>query len=279
MNCGVGQMNDLIFIYDDNNVFTDHSIKTNEFLRDDLSVDYVGGEDAIYVGLYKPFDTFYLELSEIAVGAPAFSYGYYNGTTYAPASQVKDDTSEWTRSGFISFDRPSDWTLTTVNGVEAYWLRIEANANFTAVIRGLNLVFADDLDLEKEMRDINRYLEKGDSSFIAYHVSARDEIMQTLKNGGYIKHLCLKNKIENASKWDLLEVGEVRQASKYMALSKIMFDVSQQTDDKYYQRHIHYTGMFGKAFDLYKMTFDSNDNGIIDDSEGLAVRAVKFNKV
>jgi len=99
------------------------------------------------------------------------------------------------------------------------------------------------------MRNIDALKAKGDNSFIAYHVASRNEIIQSLRNGGYSKRF--DDMAANITKWDILDLGEIRQASKYLALAKICFDISLNVDDKFYSKFRDYEGMFGAAFKLF----------------------------
>jgi hypothetical protein len=131
---------------------------------------------------------------------------------------------------------------------------------------GINIVYADDIDLEMEVRTIKDYLHVGDKSFIPYHVSARNFIVQSLRNGGNFKgKIGLKS--ENVTKWDVLDFGEIREAAKYLALANIFFDVSENNEDKSYQRYRDYKNSYGEAFKVYRMKLDLNDDGNIDSQD------------
>lgn len=261
-------MKDLMVLHDDNATFINHSIDSKNYLRDSYSVDFVAIEDKMYIGLYKPFNSFYIELKTPTIAAV---------NTFKIAGNVitiQDDTKSFTRSGFVSFEKPSDWNLETFNGIEAYWVELTSSADFTLEIQGLNLVFSDDNDLSQEVREIDKQLAKGDTSFIAYHLAARNEIVQTLRNGGLVKDS--NGVITNLTHWDILDRGEIKQAAKYLALAKIFFDVSKNNDDKSYKRFRDYEAMFGKAFNLYIMHIDKDDDGIKDESQDLRINSIEI---
>ena len=196
-----------MFLHDNNSVFADLSQDANEFLRDEFTVDFVAIEDVLYIGLYKPFNSVYFEFKTPLAGDLSFTI---NGNALA----VKDDTRNFLRSGFIEFDKPKDWILETINGIEAFWVKINSSIDFVSEIQGVNTVYADDNDLKENFRDINSFLAKGDISFIAYHVAARNEIIQRFRNGGFIKEdnsVVDGNRFANIGKWDLLDLGEMIQ--------------------------------------------------------------------
>lgn len=274
-------MKDLAFRHDDNGVFTKYDSQAKDYLRDSFAISFVAAEDALYLGLYKPFNQVYVEFETASVSEITPIVEISNGAGFETIS-FSDDTKGFTRSGFITWEREqSNWASQDVNSESMYWLRIRTAQDFTATFQGLNLVFADDNDLRAEIRAIDEYLAAGDSSFIAYHVSARDEIIQTLRNGGNVKRdeSSVDPKYMNITKWDLLDAGEIRQAAKYLALSKIFFDVSVNTDDKYYQRFRDYEGMYGMAFKLFRMSLDKDDDGIADADEILEINSIGVHKI
>ena len=111
-------------------------------------------------------------------------------------------------------------------------------------------------------------------------------MVQALRNGGYRKFEEINNitnitkKYMNITKWDLLELGEVREAAKYLALSKIFFDVSENVDDKDFQKYSEFKSMYGQAFDLFYLSLDKDDDGEIDDAtERLADNNIEILKL
>lgn len=253
-------MKDLYVIQDDNGVFNDYSRDAQDFLRDNFSLDFVALEDKLYIGLYKPFSDFYFELNS---GTGKTLTYKINGTIIT----IDDDTKDFSRSGFVKFAKPESWTAETINGVEGYWLEITSNLDFIDDIQGLNIVYADDNDLRTEIRNIDILLAKGDTSFIAYHQGVREEIIQTLRNGGNLK--MSGQEVQELTKWDLLDIGEIKNAAKYLCLAKIFFDVSKNNEDKYYARFRDFQGMYGNAFDTYVLKIDNKDDGTYEQEDDL----------
>lgn len=231
------------------------------------------------------------------------SAGLLNSTTQINLSD--EDVSKYTigQQFYMSFE-DSYHTVTSIDSTigsafiqfsPATTLDVPDNESLfsMASCRGMNIVFSDDNQLAGEIRTIQDYRFEEDSSFIAYQVSARDEIVQTLRNGGSSKIKDLNNidflpnsvyatktiKRENITKWDILDVGEITQASKYLALSKIFFDVSENVDDKQYARYRDYEGMYGASFKTYYLSLDKDDDGNIDNSEKMAPNWVRIHKV
>jgi hypothetical protein len=269
---------DLYFFIDDNGSFLDATQDAREYLRDPVSHDYVAAEDFIYVGLYKPFRDMYFEIGTALIGNTLIAE-YWDGSSWA-SLDIKDQTKSFARSGFISWQAPTDWAETTINTESLFYVRFSLSLDATLDITGANLVFANDVDLEKHQRDINMFLAKGDASFIAYHVSARDHIIQKLRNGGKRTRKENQEFWNNFTKWDVLDIDEVREAATHLALSKINFDIAENQDDKFYQKYLDHRGYYGSAFKLFSETYDLDDDGVIDlDSEKTRVRSVSIFKV
>jgi hypothetical protein len=256
-------MKELILIHKDDVTYIDHSKKL-DLLRDDFTIDYTTAEDELYLGLYKQFSQAYLELAEVANADVQMQFSYFNGSTWQPIN-ISDDTLGLTRSGFWKVEKPNDWASSMVNGKEAFWIKVTADT-FEAAFAGIDIVYSDDHDLKTEFRDALDYIAKGDRSLIAYHVAARNEIVNAMRVGGYsVPTELLNTNFKQFTKWDFLNPIEIKQASTYLALSKLMFDVSVNNDDKFYSKYQDYLGKFGEAFRLAYMSLDSNDNGVEDD--------------
>lgn len=270
-------MNELRVLHYDQVVYNDLTFKCIDYLRDFFDVSYAVG-DFVYVGLYKPFNNFYVEKNQDAT-TNFISWEYFNGSF--TSLSVIDDTNGFNRSGFVSFEKPSDWQKNTIGNIEAYWIRFSCPDAFTLSLKGMNIVFSDDNDLLQECRDINDYLAKGDDSFIAYQVSARNDIVQRLRNGGLVKNVSstIANvEYKNITKWDILDIGEIRQASKYLVLSKIFFDVSENSDDKNMEKYREYNSKYGDAFELFMLSVDKNDDGQYDQNEDLEMNDLQVLK-
>lgn len=270
---------DLYLFHDDNSSFIDYTSSSRSFLRDDFEIIYNATEDSLYLGLYKPFYSTYVELvSAVGVGV-SLTVSYYNGSSFV-AFDANDETNGFARNGFITWDRDlDDWAKTEVNGETLYWVKIDASGDYTATFRAINLVFANDDDLKSEMFNIDDFRATGMTSLISYHVSARDEMIQKFRNSGKYTQVNGTQKYNDLSKWDLNNIDQVRVAAKYLALAKIMFDVSSEVDDKYYQRYKDYMDEFGEAFRLYLLSIDSNDDGIEDVNEKNLFRSSELIKV
>ena len=270
---------DLSVMYDENLTFIDYSESSRSFISDPFTVSYLAGpNNHLYFGLYKPFYNLFAELTAIAEDV-ILLFEYFDGTIWKPLS-VTNETNKLKRSGFLRWERElEDWSSSSVDGKDNYYIRMSADIDYTAIFEGLNLVFSDDNDLVSIERKILNQLSKGDTSFIAYLVAARDEIIQRYRNSGNSKRKENGTFLENLTKWDLLDIENIRQASKFLTMAKIHFDISEQTEDKYYQRYMDYMGLFGDSFALSLKRLDTNDDGKLDVNENNNPRSIEMRRL
>jgi len=259
----------LTILHDDNTVFSDFSNDLVGFDRDSSSLTFVTAEDSIYVGFYKPINVFYTEMGTANVNANTMSVKYYNGTAFAACDGVYDDSKGLTRSGFTRWDRGQlNEAKTTINSVELYWYKIDLSVDSSAmVIDGMNIVFSDDQDLKRELFEISKYLPSGETSHILSHVSARDEIIQNLNIIGKRKVNAESGWLDNITAFDLLDISEVKLASTYLVLSKIMFASSDEVDDQYMVKSERYEKLSGNIINNMTLKVDVDDDGVEDQNE------------
>lgn len=119
-------------LLDDGGVFTDITDEAKDADAADAGLlplpPSIDVDDAIYfMGTYR-FGTLFFTLPTVGVGSWALTWEYLNDSDVWTALTVVDDTNDFTDntpSDFelpaVTFDIPSDWKKTTVNGVGPYW--------------------------------------------------------------------------------------------------------------------------------------------------------------
>ncbi len=274
-------MNDLIFLALIDGLYVNVTMEMRDYLRDPQTLNFLGAADRIYVGLYKPFNSLYVELNEVPVSPTGLTFRYSTDSGFQ-SLEVNDDTKGFERSGFWTWDRQSiqeTWVESDVNGLSMFWVEIElATTPYDLSLKGVNIVFSDDYCMQVKSPFVMDKLPKNDTSFIRYHVAARDEIVQILRNGGYIKmptgvedlFFEPSNNRENITKWDLLDREEVKEAATFRAMSMVYFNESRNVQDKEYNLYRDYQGKFGQSFKLFYLSLDINDDGKVDTNEKLA---------
>lgn len=255
--------------HDDNGSFTTHSNAAADYIRDSFSVELSATEDYLYLGFYKPFNSTYVELSVVNSNSGTLNAEVYDGSNWV-STELTDETLNMTRSGFLFWDK-GDMSSTTINGVEAYYVRFRPDSDHSAVeYMGINLVFSDDARLKQEFTDILNasLVPSGQNSHISAHVTARNHIIQKLRAVGYVKVNSTTGK-ENITAWDLMDIFEVREAATYLALSNIFFNLSDEIDDTWWVKQESYRKKFEEMFRLASLTLDSDDDGVTDANEKL----------
>jgi hypothetical protein len=239
----------------------------------------------LYIGLHKPLKALYVEMTT-RVATDTLSLQIYNGTTFVDGDGVEDDTFGLTRSGFIKFteDVDHDQEKTTIAGAELYWVKLTTTgAPSSVAIHGINLVLSNDLDFGF-IPNVTDYLPENKTSFIAYHQEARDLIVQSLRSSG--KQIVRQDEVGGQQRlnarqvdvFDLLEIEEFRNASKYLALSLLFEYLSKSEDDhfaikakRYHDRHVE--NLNSRLFSV-----DLDDDGVTDSEEAAAVQFIRIRR-
>lgn len=269
----------LTVLHDDNSTFEDHSDKAHSYVRDTFVLDYTVSEDALYIGYTKPINVFYVELEVVNSVSAALTLQYYKGgstNAFTSVSNVIDDTDGLSRSGFVQWPRDlTDEAKTTVNNVEQYWYKLTWDATLTTAteVKGINIVFSDDQDLKSRVPNITatKYLPTGENSHILAHVAARDEILQRLSNDGKFKANFSSGVLSELNQFDILNVNQLRNASKMYALYTIYDDLSDDPDDRAGERASQFLSSFNQIYNNIRfLDVDVDDDGKSDQYEEMA---------
>ena len=263
----------LYVFHDDDGVFSDLSQDSADFTRDNYNLQLTTA-DYLYVGYFKPFSTFYLEMVAPNASGSSVSWEYYDGTSWVPLA-VSDDTKSMTRSGFTAWAK-SVMRSTTINGQEGFFVRASVDVDTDDMtLRGLNLVFSDDAQMKQSFFEVDNenVLPPGETSHIVHHVAARNYIVQRLTNLGYVKYNS-EEELVSMTYWDLHEISEIRQAATQLALSKVFFNLSDSPEDQWWSKYREYQDNFEEAFKMVRLSFDRDNDGTVDDEEKLEIKKV-----
>lgn len=252
----------------------DLSLSLENYILDDATVELLT-TDSIDVGYFKPINSLFIELTAQVI-ANKIEIEFWNGSSWSVVETI-DKTNGLTRSGFISWERNLDTqTETTLHGKVLYWYRLKVLTNDIPALelKGINLVFSDDTDLKSAYPDVMEYLHDGQTSFISYHQSARDFIINYLRNKG--KTVSKYGVYKMLDQFDLHNYEEMKQASKYKAMAMIFFNESDAVDDKWYQKAKDFDRLYGEAISMDFLSIDANNDGKVDESENQSVQFVKI---
>ena len=103
-------------------------------------------------------------------------------------------------------------------------------------------------------------------------------MIKMIRNRGKLK-VDTTNKLANITKWDILDIDEIREASKHKTLSQIFFEASDSVEGKWYQRYQDHLSFYNKAFDIFYLTLDRDDDGTVDDTERMAIKSLTVTRI
>jgi len=256
---------------------TDYSKKLKDFGTASAAIELQELE-YIYVGHYKPFKQFYVELEVKNTSGGVMSAEYYDGSIWQPLNTLLDESEDFSKSGFLFFEKPSNWKAAEVDSETKFFIRLKTDTSHSVgtKIQGMGVLLSNDLDLEGVRSNVVSKFNNG-ASWVLKHEQARKDIIQLLRNKG-------NRKISNADKnnplvtegikfsdineYDLLEPEQLRQASLYKTLSMIYLDeLSDDENDKWERQGLRYERSFHTMFNLFYLQLDTDDDGVLDDGE------------
>jgi hypothetical protein len=251
---------------------TDLSVKMEEFTLPSVDITLLPSE-YIYVGYYKPINDLYFELSPLASTATLI-VEYETAAGVVPVLNLVDKTYGLNNSGRVNWESDSTLQVSSIKfGSDLFWYRFSVSSPLAArSFYGINSVFSDDNDLKEAYPGIENNMPTGATSFINFHVSARKDIVQTLR-----KKYTAKGKL--LTHFDLLENEEVRQASKYLALSKIFDWLSDAPGDNWSIKAKQYLSRASDYLSNITITIDENDNGTKEVTEQNTIQYVRVVRV
>jgi hypothetical protein len=127
-------------------------------------------DDRLLIGYSSPFNKVYVHIGATpnAVSNDVTAY-YFDGNTQNAVSNISDGTESGGASfavdGLVSWDMPTGWALQTINGVEAYWISFDWDANLTAsvVLRRIVIRMSDAATMDPVYDDMTNAYD-GDSA-------------------------------------------------------------------------------------------------------------------
>lgn len=240
--------------------YHDYSFEALSYGRDSFLLPMTTS-DYLYFGKEKNFPMIFIEMAVANNIANTLTIEYYNGTAWT-SLEVIDDTKGLTRSGSIQFDMPSDWAETTVGGFTNTWIRIKPSEDLlsTTAVQGINILFSDDLDLEGIYPGVRNYMASTEASYVLRHEAARNDIVQAIRNRGFIKHDSLGNSLDYDA-WDFLDYEQVGRWSTYLVLKNIFSSLQSKEDGLYKQKAEEYSKEASDAEVAFYLTLDKNNDG------------------
>jgi hypothetical protein len=254
-------------IKDINGTLSNLTEDASDLTRDNFTLALDASQDYLYVGLHKPFGSMYVELVTPNTNANSFVAQIHNGTTWVTID-LTDEGKGLTRSGFMFWTK-TDMAKQTVGGIEKYYIRLRPSLTHSAtVLRGINIIFADDQDMRQEFAEIlnSNILPAGEVGHVMTHVASRNHILHTLRNH-YQKAANPDLALKKINQFDLIDVFEVREAAMFLSLSKIFFNLSDNPEDHWWAKYKQYADKYEEKMTVARLSIDDNDDGIDDNNE------------
>lgn len=156
-------------IWSDNGTLKDLSRPLNDFRSESFVMDFVGANDALYIGTELPFNSRYIEIGTANTADTTLSISVWDGSAWIPTKDLVDGTKttalaakSLAQSGIVSFalDRDnSNWGFETasndVTGLsgtyiyDLYWSKWTWSADWfaTTSLGYIGSLYSDDDDL------------------------------------------------------------------------------------------------------------------------------------
>lgn len=119
------QFLDYVYLYDGVSVFTNHTVEAETAAGTPFSI-LADANDKLYLGKATIFKRVVIDVTTAAVGYTAVTWEYWNGTAWTVLTTA--GTADFSADGTMTFTPPASWAKTTVNSVNAYWLRAQQTA-------------------------------------------------------------------------------------------------------------------------------------------------------
>lgn len=248
--------------------YTDITLQLKEYDTPATSLELTTSS-YLYVGYSKPFNSFFLELDTKSAAGALLSAEYYDGSTWQ-ALALSDESQGFSKSGFIYFEKPENFSSVDVDGSSKYFIRLTPSLDTGAVTaKLLDVMFSSDLDLTKIRENIvSKFALQG--TWAAKHIAARDHIIQEIRNRGSIKEVkkdagLITEEIlyKDITKHDFLEPMQLRVAASYFALYLIFwFELSDEEGDKWQLKAGEMYRLYEKAVEPFFIALDLDDDGV-----------------
>jgi hypothetical protein len=242
---------------------TDLTRQQSKFNYLDSTVAF-DGSNYLEIGFTKPISNIFFNLTESGL-TRTVAVEYYNGTEFTRVKNALDLTFGYTKSGFISWDK-NQANEAKQTGEDLYWYRFTLATASSVVFKGIGPLFSEDSDLIGEYPTILDHLPEGRTSFAKFHESARKAIVTDLRKSGISVQGINEAKRKQLDAYDLLDIEEVRECSKFLTLSKIFGWLSDSTGDKWENLKDNYAAQAAGAITPL-ISIDKDNDGLQDDEE------------
>jgi hypothetical protein len=188
-----------------------------------------------------PVKNIYVALNEALETPVQISVSYLVDGVFIPVNII-DGTLGLQRNGYILTEEALSNTF-----------KIEASG--IVKIEAINILFSDDEDLKREYFPISKEdFKLGALNYNLVNEATRDTIIQRFRQKG------ISFDLRSLSPFDIFDINEVRQASIYLSLSKILEQVSDNKEDTWYVKSVKYFKLYeGQMKNAMVLFFSSGE--------------------
>lgn len=166
----------------------------------------------------------------------------------------------------------TDWEYATA-GAKVLTLRINdptlpvtKTFGLTVLTAAADNLFASDSDLTQEEPDVLRYVKAGRNSYKDVHREAQSQIIDLLNRKGY-----RTTDGSAISKVNVVDLLQVREMAKYLALAIIFEGQSNQVGDVYEIKSLNYRSKYETATQRQIIGLDLSGDNVADTAAGEGV--------
>ncbi len=216
----------------------------------------------LYLAYKKPFSTRYFHFSTLNTNAATLTVKYWNGSSFVAVEDLIDQTSGFTKNGFISWENLTGWTTREAApwaDQALYWIEITTSANLSAgtILQAVLNIFTDSSLLSRhypELVDDTRWLPPGKTDFLEQFVAATDMVITRLKQDQII-----------LDESQILDPNEVALAATHFAAHVIYYPVTRDIEED--KRAYAAESKGNKELNKVRLDLDLNNSGVIEDNE------------
>lgn len=222
----------------------------------------VSGANAIYIGFHGKFATRHFKFSTLNTNAITLALTYWNGTEWAAAQGVIDQTLGFRRNGFISWLNQTDWTKKELDGVsdeELFWIKIVPSGATSAgtELQFVGNIYCDDSLLRAyypALINDTRYLPTGRTDFLEQYIAAKDLV---------VTRLLQDNAIEDESQ--IIDINKVALAATH-ATAFIILDPIDQSEEGRARADSAFKA-YNRELNKISIDADTDRSGTVDELE------------
>lgn len=209
--------------FSDNGVLSDHTESMRTWGDPKLTFSWIASQDALYIGRTHKFNYTYVATSTINTTPGVMSMSYWDGAGWEPFTDLLDETSSFSASGFITWEEKSAWQKekpSMITGLtsltfeqELFWVKVTLSADSSAstAITAIKQLLSDDRLMSTIHPEILQYLPTTQTNFFPQHELAKDSIVNDLIMSGTISY---EDQIKNPEDYIL--------AASYKTISLIL---------------------------------------------------------